>query len=1453
MARINRIRVVNFNYNGGERLIPDFRVDTKEKHVMLNLHNGGGKSALVQMINQVILPLSDLGSNKDKDKSRKFKDVFSNKKEPAYILIEWKLDNNDYVTTGIALKRKQNVSTVEGEDEIYNKNNFDYYTFVLEYTDQGYNDIYSLPLIDQSNGKLKVRSFQDVRSYIESIDVNNHYRRKLYKAKSEPYAEKLKEIGINKNFWRGVLNEVNSHEGGLEKVFEDSRTSSLLIKNWFLPEISRKLEEKGIHTQNTLIDQIFDHIKSSRRKMDSKKFKIQMEEYLANMQSLDKDVKSVMTYEKRKDSMISDIFDIYYTFNMHIEAKTDELNLKEVELNNVLLGLDKLDIEEICKEYYEIKAKRNDKEIQSKEIDNEFMQLEDAKKELCLKMDSLNVARINQDISRKQKELAPIEINIQKLQQDQDELQKQKENLGYTIYQICKKELDTFGKNREALCKELKLLEEERQGNNEQKKALLDKKTLLSNQLYVIEDRISLAEKYIAEFSAKYNYSAGLFGLEESILLGDISSVEIAIESISNEINKLSREYDNFILEKENCEKQIELLKEDQNSKEKILIKYENNLQSFIDVRKKLNKKLALYHLVLNSSKDKEGIIHNLNDELAKVNASIDIYKKEMYRIDDELMTLEHGGISIDESFLERLELEKIHYNIGSEYIKNLKHLSQEEKKLLVENNRLLPYAVIMKQQDIDYIANNLEDFYNSQLILMLAREELENINERMLSGCSGVTFLTNVNKDLLVKANIEEYKNELVNKKNSMSIELEQWNKMTMDILVAISDVDSFDYEIDFESNALNDIQDIKSQIKQCGELKEIEYFKIEKVKASLKKCNELSEDLKQEKEGLKQKEVDLKSAVRVLIEKNENEKMQTEKEKEILNISSRINTLENVLESKMRQIESSKISFVAIKRGIEELEEIVLQYGVYEKGEVVEGSKDYLLAAYMEIDRALGSANIDILRKQQESIQRELKTLEELKNKYVDYYNISYSKSDLDEVESRLIMVENSLQLKRTEVAVIKAEIKSEINNEAKVLKKLGDKELVSEDTITANIPAKREHLRVKKSDLEKQKDSIIKEMGVFKELVNKIEGQRLDESKYNELSREEVLDYLENPEEVYSEIIDEFKAAEMEFKESQEKLEKAYQFILDIDIDENSIIDRSIKSLKNIRKSERLDIKRLSDTIERQITGIVMAINKQNEDLKSLDKEREYIYDSMKMLSRTYFEELNKMDSNSTLNVNGNSVRMMRMKKVVPNEINDMNIKVYLNNQLERFETLDFEDEKEKDLRKKVREAFNIFKILNTFHSLDQIAIEFLKVEKHYSRKIYKKWEEVISLSGGEKFLSFFVLFSSIHEYSKADGFGVSKESLAMIMDNPFSAISSKHLLDPLFDFADKKGIQLICFTDHDKKDILDVFDVFYKLNTVPLVDGTTKLEVENCDIKEELVYGSYSYQERTLFDM
>ncbi|WP_444353696.1 hypothetical protein, partial [Phascolarctobacterium succinatutens] len=97
----------------------------------------------------------------------------------------------------------------------------------------------------------------------------------------------------------------------------------------------------------------------------------------------------------------------------------------------------------------------------------------------------------------------------------------------------------------------------------------------------------------------------------------------------------------------------------------------------------------------------------------------------------------------------------------------------------------------------------------------------------------------------------------------------------------------------------------------------------------------------------------------------------------------------------------------------------------------------------------------------------------------------------------------------------------------------------------------------------------------------------------------------------------------------------------------------------------------------------------------------------------------------------------------------------------------------------------------------------------------------WREVARNSGGEGFLSAFVILSSLLYYMRrddADVYADRNEGKVLMMDNPFAQTNAAHLLTPLMEMAAKNNTQLISFTGLGGESIYNCYDNIYVLNLI-----------------------------------
>ena len=195
MPNINRIRVNNVKYNFGTQGYDDFSMRMYGKNTLYDLANGGGKSVLMLLLLQNLIPNCTL------DEKQPIEKLFRNGggNTTIHSLVEWRLDDKDikegfrYMTTGFcARKAKDSDGDDSGQmsltEDGANGNiaelskagsgrqasgkdsaSIEYFNYCIFYRDYNENDIVNLPL---QNSKERI-TYTGLKNYLKELAHRN--------------------------------------------------------------------------------------------------------------------------------------------------------------------------------------------------------------------------------------------------------------------------------------------------------------------------------------------------------------------------------------------------------------------------------------------------------------------------------------------------------------------------------------------------------------------------------------------------------------------------------------------------------------------------------------------------------------------------------------------------------------------------------------------------------------------------------------------------------------------------------------------------------------------------------------------------------------------------------------------------------------------------------------------------------------------------------------------------------------------------------------------------------------------------------------------------------------------------------------------------------------------------------------------------------------------------------
>lgn len=235
----------------------------------------------------------------------------------------------------------------------------------------------------------------------------------------------------------------------------------------------------------------------------------------------------------------------------------------------------------------------------------------------------------------------------------------------------------------------------------------------------------------------------------------------------------------------------------------------------------------------------------------------------------------------------------------------------------------------------------------------------------------------------------------------------------------------------------------------------------------------------------------------------------------------------------------------------------------------------------------------------------------------------------------------------------------------------------------------------------------------------------------------------------------------------------------------------------------------------------------------DISVVEEEKARIVELLGEYVREVHHNLGRIDQNSTIPVRDKSVKMLKI--TLPDWTEHA--------QLYETRLQDFMDEttqggialleRNENAQEYLGTRMTTKNLYDVVVGIENVQIRLYKIEEQREYPI--TWSQVARNSGGEGFLSAFIILSSLLYYMRRDDsdlFAERNEGKVLLMDNPFAQTNAAHLLKPLMDLAKKTNTQLICLSGLGGESIYNRFNNIYVLNLIAanLNSGTQYVKAE-----------------------
>ncbi len=1464
MPSINRIRVNNVKYNFGTQGYDDFSMRMYGRNTLYDLANGGGKSVLMLLLMQNLIPNCTLDDKQPIEKL--FRDPSNT---VIHSLIEWKLDACDikegmrYMTTGFAARKAATMET-EGEEDSSQTAQIEYFNYVIFYRDYNKNDIINLPLV-KDNEHI---SYKALRNYLHDLSRNDKNLLVYIFDRKGEYQRFIADYGLYESHWE-IVRGINRTEGHVRTYFESNyKTTRRVIEDLLIEEIIEKAymtktERETGKTENTV--SLLMTIQEELKSLAEKKKGIQTYDHEQELVKLLVDrIDSFMELYSEQEETAKAAGQILVTLNKEKEgreARLESLNTRVAEAEERLK--DTKELVEILKIY---------RDIEELEKRNELIDEKEAtEKKLSADMEL-------QDQSYRYRSAIQSYLTLKKAKSELDVLVNEKKDMpkgASDIYTVVANIRDRMDTKLVQLEEKKKPVSEKIDALNEELASLAKSKAEAETEVAVLDSRLEYMEKDIESENASLNamqddvdYAllidpAGAIR-ERSKLLSDSEDASVSLRKSLEEMEYEKGEYQTRIeevtdrlreleLEEKALEKKAEEYRECKDKFKSLCSIYADDVKaSPEDVERRLTDRLSdtvinVYELgnILKKLEDRERDIREgkLIEESEGVKKVMDYLftrqgRSSMHGMDylaalpeekREALLMKAPGIAfgvVVENLSELLEDPGLmELGLNEEIFLYDKSLLNETSILLGDgveavrpareffiDPKFMDQKLRLLGADLD---NRQEELRNSEVILETLREDLDFVK---LFREKGLLYAEAEYAEAKEKS--KERSMELTKLREKLSTLERRINETEGELLDTENAIKRYHAEL----ISLNNVVSLQDRISQLSAAKD---------------------RLKKEKKELQGRIEQVVSATRT------KELSLLESNAEIESIEKEKLSLEHRWENKYVVYYNETTAYPRLEMEENELErafEVALG-GVSESRMAMEKEKllqDTLASTIERETKAIEKLGVDI------SLLVETDKKEGLSAASEEV--LDAMKSELERLRSERLSIEKELSTIRTEKARVEGSIEyarerlgQEFGEAALVrlseTKDIQDSQKLLEDTILIN-KQQRQELDKVRAELKTAEGQARGNDDLIRLATRIVEANAIEISGLEPLESSDGLDdkfdgYISRYDKL-SKDIDRAKADMLKVKMS------VYETLSNMGVNELAMSIRDdVVIPENKVEAEKL-LSRLGDVI----SIISLERDRVEKTLVSMQQLKDSFVDQCVERCLDVRSELDKLTKLSEISMGDTKVQMIRLTiPYVKDEFIKDRMSDYIDQIVEEVDKKESDAERQRFLGSSLAMK-KLFSVIVT--DMSKIKLLLYKRERIKEQSRYLRYEEAVGSTGQSQGIYIQFLISIINYiagmYAVADS---TTRSKTLFIDNPFGAAKDIYIWEPIFTLLAENSCQLIVPARGATPEITGRFDINYVLGQQMTGDRTTTVVV-NYSSKtkgEELEYRDLDYQQQT----
>ena len=1489
MSKINAVRFINLNYNNNAMKINDECMQFSGKSTLLSLRNGGGKTVLVQMMTA---PFVHRGKQKTKD--RPFESYFTTAK-PSFILVEWLLDGGaGYVLTGLMVRKNQEISE-EKTDAL------EMMAIISEYKEPCMQDIHHLPVVEQNEKTMKLKSYNSCRKLFEDYKKDKKLSFFCYDmsspAQSRQYFYKLMEYQINYKEWETIIRKVNVKESGLSELFSDCRTEKELVEKWFLEAVESKLnkEENKVKNFQEILEKYagkYKNIKEQLKRREAiQKLKEDAEEKQINAEDFLEKEGEKIEQEKVIAAFIARLNVLYE--EAEIERERQEEGRKKLQEE-----LEFLKYEQLSCEFHE-----KNREKRNHASNREMIDLE---KESLLRKQQKIQKKVHVFLCAKQQEMVNEDKQEWEIRKEKAAISRTKEeNLepernriggqlsGYYEYRLSdnKEKQEAIKKQKLQIRKDISQQKDILNEYREKTKKITESKGSFRS---LVRGYDNIEIKYNSNY--KENLSRNILGVYEAGMLDIKQEMYDKEQKKSIQENKEQKEKsENTTEEIHRTERAIEEKREKYFQKDSDIKQAEKEKKGYeqeLEERKDILKYLELPEEKLFA---REEILHKAKIKMQELSSRRRTLEKKEDALQKEYKLLVSGRVmELPDNLKEEFEKLDVPVVYGMEWLKK-NGFTEKKNKEIVSQNPFLPYALILTRQELKKLSERNGETYTSFPIPIIERENLESIK---LDRTQSFVKMQDIHFYILFNENLLD--------EEKMEIMIEQKQKDIADIRetmqICKNEYEDYFHRFDVikrQAVTKENWDKIQKKLQKLEKEKEDIFQNIQQArdtKQSLKKNFEILQKTLRELEKKIESQAARQRAFKELrtayAEYEENNKKLQEYERE----EERLENRQHLTEEKISQLEENYRELSGQENSLFREEESI-QNACQKFAAYKEINRNVKAGKLLGVDSTLRTDNnsgVKIIPSEAEvlklearyeavtaDISQELKELEleeekaltryhksfgelrELCQKYnlknSEWQNIIYDKreqlyqeAELEDYDKKIERKANLLNEEDKKIGILNSQLEGILKQ---IVSECGKGNPLEEEKIS------QKDLESAKNQTKYQLSELERKIAFSEKAIQKYRENLTALSEYNNFSADEEIHFEQDFKKMSEKELRDFKGMLIRdyndiircVQKCRETLAQTLNKIARQEAFQDASYKTPLENMLKVCDDAAKVLRQLNITLESYD-----SLMKQLEvDISLVETEKKNVTELLEDYVQNIHKNLEKIGRNSTIKIREKSIKMLKV--ILP--VWEDNEKLY------SLRLSDFVDEiteegirlfeNNENAQEYIGRKVTSKNLYDTVVGTGNVQIQLYKIEEQREQQI--SWNQVAKNSGGEGFLSAFVILSSLLDYMRKDDSDIfmdKNEGKVLLMDNPFAQTNAEHLLKPLMNLADKTNTQLICLTGLGGESIYNRFDNIYVLNLIEahLRNGIQYLRPEHKkgeEVKVETILPTHIEVEEMLF--